>query len=100
MTYGSCKSPFKHRTQRLNTHRDIICGYFCYTLLYKLNFKGSDIMENKGCNCGKCKDKLCTYKVPIFSCLDYEEMISLTNLIIHKKYEKKENIILVGIKLF
>ncbi|MFA9398295.1 MAG: Crp/Fnr family transcriptional regulator [Clostridiaceae bacterium] len=46
------------------------------------------------CNCGKCGHEICTYRVPIFSNLSSEEMIEVTKLIVHKNYEKGENIFL------
>lgn len=45
-------------------------------------------------NCEKCHHKLCVEKVPIFSGLNSEELSKVANLIVKRKYEKGELIIM------
>ena len=45
-------------------------------------------------NCEKCHHKLCVEKVPIFSGLTSEELNKLASLIMKKKYEKGELIVM------
>ena len=53
------------------------------------------ITENK---CSNCHEGPCIYKVPIFSSLNHEELISIARLIKHKVYKKGEIIIHEGEK--
>lgn len=52
--------------------------------------------KNTVCNCGNCQHQLCVSRVPIFSGLAPEELSKLAALIIRKKYEKGELIIMEG----
>lgn len=45
-------------------------------------------------NCEKCHHKLCVEKVPIFSGLNSEELSKVASLIVKRKYEKGELIIM------
>lgn len=48
------------------------------------------------CNCEICQNRLCVSRVPIFSGLSLEELRRIASLVIHKKYEKGELIIMEG----
>ena len=52
------------------------------------------------CNCcgNTCKHELCVQKVPIFSALDYEELVKISALVTHQEYQKGELIIREGEK--
>lgn len=50
--------------------------------------------EHKKCNCENCLHKLCVEKVPIFSGLNSEELSKIATLIVKRKYEKGELIIM------
>ncbi len=47
-------------------------------------------------NCNKCQHNLCTHRVPIFSDLASDEMNQVTDLIIRKKFDKGELIVMEG----
>ncbi len=53
-------------------------------------------MSLHGDNCEKCRHKLCTKKVPIFSTLGEEELGKVSGLIIRKHYSKGELILIEG----
>ncbi|HEY9062964.1 MAG TPA: Crp/Fnr family transcriptional regulator [Pseudobacteroides sp.] len=48
------------------------------------------------CNCENCQHRLCVSRVPIFSGLAQEELSKVAALIVKKKYEKGELIIMEG----
>jgi len=49
--------------------------------------------------CGpSCKDGLCVRKVPIFSALDYDELLKISALVTHREYQKGEAILREGEK--
>lgn len=50
--------------------------------------------EHEKCNCENCLHKLCVEKVPIFSSLTSEELSKVATLIVKRKYEKGELIII------
>lgn len=56
-------------------------------------------MMSKTCGCNHCHNKLCIYKVPIFSSLDSDELEKIASLIVHKEYKKGEFIFKVGDKI-
>ncbi|MEH6944502.1 Crp/Fnr family transcriptional regulator [Bacillus sp. JJ722] len=47
-------------------------------------------------DCLQCNGKYCMSFVPIFQCLNSEEMIELSGIITHKTYKKGESIFLAG----
>lgn len=51
------------------------------------------------CHCGRCQDQLCMHKVPILSSLDREELVKISELILHRSYQKGEMIIHDGDRL-
>lgn len=51
------------------------------------------------CGCISCYEQLCAKKVPIFSALDPSELSSITDLIVHKLYEKGELLFREGNRL-
>lgn len=53
-------------------------------------------MNKTSCGCDRCYHQLCTQKVPIFSALEPNEVSAITNLIVHKTYQKGEKIITEG----
>jgi len=52
------------------------------------------------CNCcgHQCKQELCVQKVPIFSALNYEELIKISDLVVHREYQKGESLLREGEK--
>ena len=52
--------------------------------------------NNSQCNCDSCQHQLCVKRVPIFSGLVSEELSKVAALIVKKKYEKGELIIMEG----
>ncbi|MCX7749305.1 MAG: Crp/Fnr family transcriptional regulator [Clostridia bacterium] len=52
--------------------------------------------ETSGCTCGNCQHRLCAKRVPIFSGLNLEELSRVADLIVKRKYEKGELIIMEG----
>lgn len=56
-------------------------------------------MKTGDCSCGHCRHQLCANKVPIFSVLDEEELNRVVSLIIRRKYDKGERILLEGTNL-
>lgn len=54
------------------------------------------MIDNRGCNCENCQHQLCVSRVPIFSGLASEELSKVAALIVKKKYEKGELIIMEG----
>jgi CRP/FNR family transcriptional regulator len=54
------------------------------------------VSKNPVCNCENCQYQLCVSRVPIFSGLISEELSKVANLIVKKKYEKGELIIMEG----
>jgi CRP/FNR family transcriptional regulator len=54
------------------------------------------VSKNPVCNCENCQHQLCVSRVPIFSGLISEELSKVANLIVKKKYEKGELIIMEG----
>jgi len=53
-------------------------------------------MSKHGDNCERCRHKLCTKKVPIFSTLGEEELGKVSDLIVRKHYSKGELILIEG----
>lgn len=53
-------------------------------------------MNKENCGCDRCYHQLCTKKIPIFSALEPNEISAVTDLIVHKTYQKGEQIILEG----
>ncbi|HEX3078783.1 MAG TPA: Crp/Fnr family transcriptional regulator [Lachnospiraceae bacterium] len=53
-------------------------------------------MEGKKMSCGHCQNKLCMHKVPIFSNLEKEDILSISSLIKHHEYRKGEHIFNIG----
>lgn len=47
-------------------------------------------------DCLQCNRKYCMSFVPIFQCLNSEEMVELSKIITHKSYKKGESIFLAG----
>jgi CRP/FNR family transcriptional regulator len=56
-------------------------------------------MQIKKHDCSFCHNKLCIHKVPIFSSLEYEDLLKISDLIHHKEYQKGELIFLDGEKV-
>lgn len=50
-------------------------------------------------SCEKCHHNICTYRVPIFSDLEQNEMTKVTELIITRKYARGEMIVMEGNQL-
>lgn len=52
------------------------------------------------CNCcgTKCKQGLCVQKVPIFSALNYEELVKISDLVTQREYQKGEVLLREGEK--
>ncbi len=53
-------------------------------------------MTTSLCSCDACHHKLCAKRVTIFSSLDTQQLIKITDLITHKEYKKGELIIMEG----
>jgi CRP/FNR family transcriptional regulator len=53
-------------------------------------------MQDIGCGCERCLNKLCTKRVPIFSVLDEDELNKISPLIIRRKYSKGEFVLMEG----
>lgn len=51
-------------------------------------------MDQTHCSCEKCQHKLCAQRVPIFKELNEEEISRVVALIIRKKYEKGDMIVM------
>lgn len=51
------------------------------------------------CHCSRCQDQLCMHKVPILSSLDRDELLKISELILHRSYKKGEIILRDGDKL-
>jgi len=56
-------------------------------------------MNCQGKNCNKCQHNICTYRVPIFSDLEPDEMMKITELIVSRKYARGEMIVMEGNQL-
>lgn len=56
-------------------------------------------MNDKTRVCTHCENKLCMHKVPIFSNLDHEDILKISNLIQHKDFKKGGPIFSFGDKL-
>lgn len=52
------------------------------------------------CNCcgPVCKQGLCVQKVPIFSALNYEELVKISDLVTHREYQKGDMLLHEGEK--
>jgi len=53
-------------------------------------------MKEKGFRCEKCHHGLCTSRVPIFFSLNADEHRRISDLVVHKHYEKNELIFMEG----
>lgn len=53
-------------------------------------------MTTSLCSCHSCHHKLCAQRVSIFSTLDSQQLLKITDLIIHKEYKKGELLIMEG----
>lgn len=49
-----------------------------------------------GCGCERCRHKLCAGKVPVFSTLEERELNKVMDLIVRKRYDKGEMIVMEG----
>jgi len=53
-------------------------------------------MSNSCHQCSHCNNELCLHKVPIFSGLNHEDMLKISDMIQHKTYKKGEAIFSLG----
>lgn len=56
-------------------------------------------MPEESNQCSHCLNKLCIHKVPIFSGLNHEDLVNISEWIEHVEYKKGESIVTIGDKL-
>jgi CRP-like cAMP-binding protein len=68
-------------------------------LCLKHRIQNGGVFMNQIKPCAGCNNRLCIHKVPIFSLLSKEDLLQISQLIVHKSFEKGEFIFREGDRL-